>query len=91
MPAFSVRVTGRVQGVGYRAFAQRMATALKISGHVRNEEDGSVALVISGDDASIRDMIEALRRGPRSASVTQVEGRPWPDPVEPGFRILGVN
>ena len=67
-----VRIDGNVQGVGFRNWAQRLATQLGLSGWVRNRRDGSVEAVFSGPESSVADAIERCRRGPRSAKVTGV-------------------
>jgi acylphosphatase len=70
----SVRLTinGRVQGVGYRIWAERTAMAFGIRGWVRNRADGSVELQATGDDKAIATLIEACRTGPRHAEVSAV-------------------
>ena len=65
-------ITGRVQGVGYRMWAERAATQLGIRGWVRNRADGTVELLATGDDEAIAALIEACRQGPRAAVVTDV-------------------
>lgn len=72
MKAIGFRVTGRVQGVGYRLFAAQMAKELQLCGHVRNERDGSVSGHAQGDDEGIERLIAALQRGPPSAIVMDV-------------------
>lgn len=63
-------VRGRVQGVGYRAWAAEEAEKLGLEGWVRNRRDGSVEAVIAGADDVVATMIEAARRGPWLARVT---------------------
>jgi acylphosphatase len=65
-------ITGRVQGVGYRIWAERTAAGLGISGWVRNRHDGSVELLATGADEAIAALIEACRQGPRAAVVADV-------------------
>lgn len=65
-------VLGRVQGVGYRAWTQDEARALDLSGFVRNRRDGSVEILAMGAEAAVAALIEACRRGPPSAIVTEV-------------------
>jgi acylphosphatase len=65
-------ITGRVQGVGYRIWAERIAAALRIRGWVRNRGDGSVELLAIGEDDAVAALIEACRTGPRAAIVTDV-------------------
>jgi acylphosphatase len=77
-------VEGRVQGVGYRYWAECMALDLNLAGWVRNLRDGQVELVISGEAGDVATMVEACRRGPRLARVERLSEFPqedegWPD------------
>jgi len=74
-----VRVTGRVQGVFFRAWTQQQADALGVNGWVRNCPDGRVEAHVEGDESAVDQMIDKLRRGPPSAHVEDV--RTWD--VEP--------
>jgi len=65
-------VRGRVQGVGFRWFVQREASALELHGWVRNTEDGHVEVVARGDAAPLDLLRQALRRGPRGSRVDAV-------------------
>ena len=88
MPAARLRITGRVQGVGYRAWAIGAADRLGLRGWVRNRADGSVeALVIGGDDA-VAAMIEACHDGPFAARVSEVKVSEAEDDGSAGFRPL---
>lgn len=71
-------VHGRVQGVGFRAHAARAARALGLTGWVANRGDGAVAVMAEGDRGSLDALEEALRQGPRGASVRRVEVRRGP-------------
>ena len=62
--AVRLRITGRVQGVGYRWWAERQARALALDGWVRNCPDGSVELLAIGDEVALERMAEACRGGP---------------------------
>jgi acylphosphatase len=68
-----VRIEGRVQGVGYRAWAQRAAMTLRLAGWVRNRIDGSVEAVFQGSSEGIEDMLTLCERGPPGAAVDNVE------------------
>jgi acylphosphatase len=85
MRTVRLTITGRVQGVGYRFWAERAAAALGISGWVRNHGDGSVELLATGTDAAIDALIEASRRGPRAAQVTDVSVEEAEDDGSVGF------
>ena len=68
----SVRVTGRVQGVYFRAFTRNQARRLGLSGWVRNEYDGSVSLIAEGPREVLEHLLVAVRRGPAGARVDHV-------------------
>ena len=72
MRALNLRISGRVQGVGYRAWAMQTAVRLGVRGWVRNRVDGSVEALVIGDEAAVAAMVEACRRGPRAAMVMEV-------------------
>ncbi len=67
-----VRITGRVQGVGYRAWVEQRARAHDLEGWVRNRNDGSVEALFAGPEPVVADMVVACRRGPSSARVDDV-------------------
>jgi acylphosphatase len=71
--AVLVRISGRVQGVSFRAWTQDTAESLGLSGWVRNEPDGTVTAHIEGPPAAVEDMLARCRQGPRAARVSQVE------------------
>jgi len=70
-----VVITGRVQGVGYRAWTEYTALDHGLDGWVRNRRDGTVEALFSGPSHAVADMIEACRRGPPSARVDAVDAR----------------
>jgi acylphosphatase len=67
-----ISVSGRVQGVGYRAFTMRAATERGLAGGVRNCEDGRVELEVEGPKDHILSLIETLKLGPPASRVTDV-------------------
>lgn len=69
---YTIHVSGRVQGVGYRYFVKSAADTLGISGHVRNNADGTVTAVAEAEDASLTSFLEQLRNGPPFSSVEHV-------------------
>ena len=66
-------IYGRVQGVGYRFFAERVANQLGLSGYVKNLWDGNVEAYAIGDDVALEEFKRHLMEGPRSARVTRIE------------------
>jgi acylphosphatase len=67
-----LRITGLVQGVGYRASFKRQALVLNLSGWVRNRADGSVEALVQGDTDAIEKIIAWAWRGPSAAQVREV-------------------
>ena len=82
-----VRISGLVQGVGFRAWTLQRASALGLAGWVRNCDNGDVEAVFSGPPDAVAAMLAACRDGPRHADVHRVDllGQAAP-PVGP-FRI----
>jgi acylphosphatase len=74
-----IRVTGMVQGVGYRYFVRNTAVSLRLDGSVRNMPDGSVEVVAEGDRGLVDALIAELRVGPRYASVEGLDVQ-WEEP-----------
>lgn len=66
-------ISGRVQGVGFRFFAERWANQLGIRGYVKNLWDGKVEVYAVGDARSLEEFKRRLTEGPRSAQVSGVE------------------
>lgn len=86
--AYHLSITGRVQGVGYRAWFEEQARALGLSGWVRNRRNGSVEAVIAGPNDTVERMTELARRGPPLASVHQVTVSAWEQVPAAGFTVL---
>ncbi|HVD49466.1 MAG TPA: acylphosphatase [Gaiellaceae bacterium] len=88
MKQVHVRVSGRVQGVFFRAEARSRAESLGLSGWIRNEPDGSVAAVFAGEPERVDSMVEWCRRGPAGARVDEVEVSDAADEPGDGFLVL---
>ncbi|MBM3483042.1 MAG: acylphosphatase [Alphaproteobacteria bacterium] len=82
-----VRISGRVQGVGYRAWTVREATTRGLQGWVRNRQDGSVEALFIGPAEVVGGMIQACHTGPRNAAVTGVRAQA----VEPPIGLTGFH
>ena len=82
-----VVVSGRVQGVFFRAETSRLARSRGVAGWVRNLPDGRVEAVFEGPRPAVESMVEWMRVGPRGAAVSSVEVG-WEGPRgEPGFSV----
>ncbi len=66
-------ISGRVQGVGFRFFAERIARDLGVRGYVRNLETGSVEVYAIASEVTLEEFKRHLARGPLSARVTGME------------------
>jgi acylphosphatase len=77
------RVSGRVQGVGYRAFAARVARALNLRGGALNLDDGRVEVVASGAVHALDRLESALGEGPHLARVARVDVEILASPPSP--------
>ena len=85
-----IRVSGRVQGVGFRWFTSMTAARLNLTGWVRNREDGDVEMEVQGDEGPVEDCVRAVSRGPRYAVVENMERHPLvPEPGERSFHERG--
>lgn len=70
---FRIFVSGIVQGVGFRAYTQRVAEGLGLSGWVRNLPDGRVEVLVEGDEEVLCIFVKELWKGPRSSKVERLE------------------
>lgn len=84
-----VSVSGRVQGVAYRAWTEEAARRNGVAGWVRNEPDGTVTAHLEGADGAIDALISEMHDGPGPAVVEGVEVAEVPPEGTPGFRVVG--
>ena len=70
---FNITVTGKVQGVFYRAFTKTEALKLGLSGFVRNESNGNVYIEAEGEIGQLEKFIESCKIGPPKAIVSEVK------------------
>jgi acylphosphatase len=80
-----VRVEGKVQGVGFRAFAVRQALALNLIGWVRNRSDGAVESLVTGTVKGVEQFVQACMKGPPGSKVTNIDLIADSDPGSQGF------
>lgn len=86
--ARQIRVSGRVQGVGYRAGLLEQARALGLKGWVRNRADGSVEALVRGDPEAVDAIIAWAKRGPPAARVSDVHvGPAAEEPLATRFEV----
>lgn len=84
----SILVRGKVQGVFYRQSTREKALALGITGTVRNNPDGSVAIVATGTKAQLDALLSWCRQGPPRAAVTAVDWEEAAGQPFDGFTVL---
>ena len=85
--AIQFRVSGRVQGVGFRYATQQAARDIGVNGWVRNRRDGDVEGVAEGETTSLDAFVDWLRQGPRHAVVGDVSTSDQP---LSGFRRFDI-
>lgn len=73
MKRLRIQVTGKVQGVFYRASTQAKAKELGLNGWVKNAEDGSVLIEAEGEDQKLDKLVEWCQQGPGAAQVNAVD------------------
>lgn len=72
MIQYELKITGKVQGVGFRYFAYQKANEIGINGWVKNSRDGGVRIIAQGDEIDINTFIDYLQIGPTRARVDNI-------------------
>ncbi len=85
MPSIHTIISGRVQGVSYRAWCAKKAMALGLDGWVRNRSDGTVEAVFAGEQPILDAMVDACHHGPLMARVEAVAVSEYTEIVAAGF------
>ena len=80
-----ITVHGRVQGVWFRGWAVDQARVLGLDGWVRNRRDGTVEMLVEGDDHAIAELVHRCREGPSAARVERVEVEESEEDAPKGF------
>jgi acylphosphatase len=88
MLSLRLRITGRVQGVGFRYAMREAATRRGVRGWVRNRGDGSVEALVQGEAGAVEALVAWARSGPPGAQVTRLERAAADDePPHAGFEL----
>ena len=76
---YKAHISGKVQGVYFRASSQQIAIDHSLSGYARNLDDGSVEVLMCGEELAIDKMLDWLAQGPSKAEVENIESKqvPW--------------
>ena len=85
--ALKIRVTGRVQGVAYRAWTKARAEALGLTGRVMNDQSGAVLAHLQGAPKDVDQMVSDMWTGPGAAVVRDVQHQPTEPENISGFEI----
>jgi len=80
-------IHGKVQGVWYRAWTEKIALSKSLDGWVRNLPDGTVEALFAGEETAVADMLAACRNGPPLSRVTDIDSIPADDPGSTGFSV----
>lgn len=84
-----ITVSGKVQGVYYRAYTKKQANKLNLTGYAKNLSNGNVEIIACGQQAAVNRLIDWCHKGPLLARVSQVKSEPWEAQAEfTGFDTL---
>ena len=85
---YTIKVTGRVQGVGFRYYTRQEATRLNLVGSVTNLSDGSVEIKVQGPTSVVYAFIDWCRMGPSAALVEGLDYRSVDEMADNSFEII---
>lgn len=88
MPSVHLLISGKVQGVFFRASARNLARELGLRGWIRNNEEGKVESMATGESEALQLFVEWCRSGPPDAEVTEVEVIPAEEEEHGAFEII---
>jgi acylphosphatase len=83
-----LRISGRVQGVGFRAFVRHHALSLDLDGFVRNRTDDTVEVLVTGEATQVEALIAFCHEGPPASRVEKIEVSEAQGIVDAGFKQL---
>lgn len=84
---YDIIITGKVQNVGFRFYAQKSAHELEITGFVKNQKDGSVYIEAEGEEESLKQFVDWCHKGPPWANVETVTANKSPVMNHRGFLV----
>jgi len=84
-------IKGRVQGVGFRWFVFREASALELCGWVQNTVEGNVEVLAAGSEEQLRELDACLRRGSRGSRVDRIEQTERPAAEAEGLKPFEIE
>lgn len=87
MKSYKFKITGRVQGVFYRASVQKSASENLFSGYVKNMKDKSVEACVTCDDSRIDEFMDILKKGSSGSLVDEIKVQECDEVFEDGFSI----
>ncbi|MDZ4716565.1 MAG: acylphosphatase [Cytophagales bacterium] len=88
MKRLTIKVSGKVQGVFYRATAREIAVQAGLTGIVRNEPDGSVYIEVEGEEGAVDDFVKWCNKGPARSQVQTIHVEAGELKGFVGFRIV---
>ena len=89
LKAVHILISGHVQGVGFRWFAEKQASELAVAGYVRNLPEGHVEVLAQADEQTLESFCRELRQGPRFAQVEEFSMKAVP--VDVSLQGFGVR
>ena len=87
MTIFAKKISGKVQGIGFRATAVRIATEMSLNGFVKNLDNGDVEIVIEGSKQQFDLLMQNIHQAIPSLQITNIEEMPVPKHVKTGFTM----
>jgi len=91
MPAYKINISGRVQGVYFRAYTKKMAKKLAITGSVKNCSNGSVEVIALGEEVALQKFIQYCHQGSLFSKVTEVKLTPHPQNKDTFLEFLIID
>src|SRR5699024_4623242 len=80
-------MTGKVQGVGFRRWIRKKALESDLYGYAQNLRDGSLDVVVAGDEVMVNKFRDTCKQGPKASKVKEISEAMWERPIKIGFEI----